>query len=183
MIPAAALVIGLLLGWACGGNIQGLKDITWSGWRLTLSLFVVQALARGRLFGVSGWSRIGAAVWVCCSLVLVGLLIRKSKSPGIFVASVGILLNVVVVILNGGMPVGAPPSGSQLVMAALGEGQRAFYQPVGQQSLWSMFGDILPVRLFGSWTMLSVGDVLLMIGVLVWVVGVMAVDPLRRDAR
>lgn len=179
MIPILSLGIGLLLGWICGGEFRRIGDTTtrW-GW-LAVALFVLQGAARGRLPGFAGWASQGAVVWGACSLALAVILLLELRTPGMFLAAVGILLNLLVVLLNGAMPVG--PSAGSGEAGVLNAAQHAFYQPVSPQTIWRVFADVLPLPAFGSLTLVSVGDVLLVLGISVWVVGVM-VTPERECA-
>ena len=86
-----------------------------------------------------------------------------------------------VVLLNNGMPVGPGPSGQQFLSCHLSAAQRSFYHPAGQHTLGRVLGDVLPIGVAGSLTMLSVGDALLMVGVFAWVVGNMVTVPVGED--
>lgn len=164
--------MGLFLGWASGGDYRRLGGVTWRwGW-LALVLFVIQGVARGRLLGVAGLASVGTVAWAACSLALTALLLAERQSPGMFMAAVGIMLNLLVVLLNGSMPAAVMSVGHSEA-AALNAAQQAFYQPVDQQTLWRVLGDILPLPSMGGLTLLSVGDVLLVIGVSVWVMDTM----------
>jgi hypothetical protein len=99
-----------------------------------------------------------------------------------FIAALGVLLNLVVVVLNNGMPVGVSPSGQALVLTALDGAQRAFYAPVGFQTILWTLGDVLPLSIRGDWTMLSIGDVLLGVGVAVWIVHIMTASGGEADS-
>lgn len=169
MIPIVALAIGLLLGWASGGELRRLGYMNWRWSWLALALFILQGVARGRLPGSVGWAGPGVFVWGACSLVLVALLLGERRSPGMLIAAVGILLNVLVVMLNGAMPVGMPPGGTGAT-AAIDVALRVFYQPLGPQTLLPVFGDVVPLPALGGWTLVSIGDVLLVVGVSVWLV-------------
>jgi len=89
-----------------------------------------------------------------------------------YVAVVGILLNILVVLLNGAMPVGAP-SGGPHETAVIEVALRALYRPIGAGSLVPVLGDVLPLPALGGLTLVSIGDVLLMLGVSIWLVGAM----------
>jgi len=172
MIPVLSIAIGLLLGWAGGGHLRRLGHVSlrWS-W-LALILFILQGAARGRLPGLVGWASIGAVVWVCCSVALAALLLWELRFPGMYIAATGILLNVLVVLLNGAMPVGMPVDGTRGA-AAIDVARRVFYLPIGSQVLLPIFGDVMPLPALGGWTLVSIGDVLLVVGVSIWLVGMM----------
>jgi len=176
-MPAVfALVFGIAAGWASGGSLKALaqSSIRW-GW-LVITLFVVQGFARGRLVGLGGGSSGGVAIWVSCSIALAVALLLQWRAPGMAVAATGILINSVVVLLNGRMPVGPLPAPGFPVTEGLTTTQRLFYQATGQHTLGAALGDVVPLKVLGNWTLLSVGDILLMVGVFAWVVAAMTVD-------
>lgn len=173
MVPLLALAVGLTIGFASGGSLGGLLTTRWQWSGLTLSLFVAQAAARGRLPGMLGWTHLVQGVWVACSIALIVLLITEWQSPGMAVAACGVLLNVMVVVMNGRMPVGLPPTGQPFAFDSLVGAQRAFYQQAGSETLASALGDVVPIGVFGSWTMLSAGDIMLGVGVCVWITAAM----------
>ena len=176
MFPVLAIGVGLALGWASGGSVQRLAEPSWRwGW-LAILLFIAQGVSRGRLLGLAGWPQLGIAVWVCSSLCLVLILLLEWRVPGMILVGIGSLANVEVVLLNGGMPVGLPPLGTYEALHVLSGAQRVFYHPVAEHTLGSALGDVLPLGAAGSWTMVSAGDVLLIVGVCVWVVGTMTVN-------
>lgn len=158
MPAVAAVALGVLLGGFSGGSLSGLSRLRLRFEWAILLLFVVQALARGRLpFGLRA-SAHGTGVWVVCSIALLALLLLNRRTTGLTVVALGTLLNLDVVLLNGAMPVlglgGAvsPPSGG-------------FYQFADSASIGLWIGDVIPLSFGHTMMLLSVGDITLMVGV------------------
>lgn len=159
-----ALGWGLAVGLACGGSIRALGTLRLRGDVLILPCFVVQALLRGRGLGFSGVASLALLAWASASLVLAACLIANRRTPGCFLGALGLLLNVAVVLANGGMPVSARP-GSEWTTVLVEGAQRSFYVAAHPSTLLPFVGDVVPFGAGGAWLMLSVGDILLLIGV------------------
>jgi len=160
MLALAAVLLGLIAGLVSGGSLRSLADRDAPHVTVLLVLFVVQALLRGPLAPALGSAAI--AGWAAVSLALIGLVILRMRSSlGVMIASVGISSNLVVVLLNQGMPV--VPS-DVLGIAATVRAVRAsegFYTLADQRTSLRVLGDVLPA---GS-GYASLGDVLLVVGV------------------
>jgi len=161
MVVSFAVVLGLV----AGGSFYGLSRIHLRLEWLVLALFVFQGFARGRLSGggATGWALAG---WLLSSLILVGVLAVNWRIPGMAVAIMGTLLNVLVVAVNLGMPFAteavrvAPPSAASLI--AWG----GFYRAVDAGTLLPSLGDVIPLHLWDSALVLSLGDLALAVGVI-----------------
>jgi len=92
-------------------------------------------------------------------LVLLG---ANYSVPGSLVAAAGVLANLDVVLLNQGMPVVAQTASRALSAVSRSGG---FYHLATGSSLSAWAGDVLPLRVLGETQILSVGDLLLIIGV------------------
>lgn len=172
MIALVAIVLGLALGTIAGGSIRRLETSSLRFEWLVLILFIVQAVARGRIAG-AGASSLGIAVWVLGCIGLLGLLAPDWRQPGIWVVCVGVALNIFVVLLNGGMPVVA--EGQVMAAEVAGSVVRSmgFYQLAGPGTLMAVLGDVVPLA-FGAYRILvSPGDLLLALGITVFMVEVM----------
>ena len=139
-------------------------------------LFVLQALFRGPLIGRLG--ELGVALWAACSIGLLLVLSLNLRAYGVSIAALGIGLNLLVVLINGGMPV-VPVGPSKLrdVAAAVG-GSGGFYVLADQRTMLAVLGDVLPA---GN-GLASIGDVLLVLGVAVFLIRAM-VGPVRAPVR
>jgi hypothetical protein len=178
MVAAIALAAGIVAGLAAGGSVMEISRLRLRGEITLLVAFIVQAVARGRLVGTvaSSW---GTAVWIGASVLLVGLLAVNARHPGAVLAAGGTLLNVVVVLANGAMPV-VLAEGLSVRSAVVASASGGFYrlaQP-GMLAVWA--GDVLPLNLLGETYFLSIGDVLLGVGVAVLVASTMLQAPVKQ---
>jgi hypothetical protein len=82
---------------------------------------------------------------------------------------VGLVLNVLVVLLNGGMPVAVPGAVDSGSTAALIRESLGFYQIAGESTIGAELGDSMLLRLSTAKLLLSPGDVVLAVGVAVFV--------------
>ena len=171
LVPAlAAVLIGVLLGYAVGGRLGGLAQLVLRFEWLILPLFVIQAIARGRLLGLVGASRLSLAVWMLASAVLALAMALNWRIPGMALGAAGVLMNVDVVLLNAGMPVFLQDSArtmSGTAAAELARGTGGFYRVAGQTDAMKWLGDAMPITTGQSLLLVSPGDIVLMVAVIV----------------
>jgi len=161
-----ALGLGLGLGLACGGRVGALSELRLRGELLIVPLFVAQALLRGRLLGLTESTNLAVPVWVMVSLSLAVCLFLNLRVRGSFVLAMGFVINAIVVLANQGMPVATP--GIPVNGVASG-----FYVIAGPSTLGSFAGDVMPAQLGSTTLMISVGDVLLVVGVCTMLISAM----------
>jgi len=163
--------MGVVLGLIGGGSLSRLFELRLKYEIALLVMLVAQGLARGRFSGTSATS-MGLAVWCASSVVLVACLAANRGTPGAIVGAAGVLLNVDVVLSNVGMPVVAP-SGYGLTDAAVVSGSAGFYHLAGPGTLLAWAGDAVGLAAVGQRLLLSTGDLLLAVGVIVIVFATM----------
>lgn len=106
MILLAGLAAGAGLGLASGGQFRNLAHARLRGeWWLLAALVLQGALPSVHAVGIAG--QIVFVGWVGTFLVLLAVCLANYTSPGLIVAGAGVLLNTVVIAMNGGMPVSA----------------------------------------------------------------------------
>lgn len=171
MIAFLALAIGLVAGLAARGSIKGLGELHLQGEVVLLVMYLVQGIARGRLVGTTATSW-GGAVWFVSSAVLASLLVINTRHPGAVVAAAGTILNMLVVIANGGMPVELLSAG-QVGASSVASASRGFYAAAQPWTIAAWAGDVVPLSVLGQTYLLSVGDILLGVGVAVVVASAM----------
>ena len=137
MVALGAVAIGLALGWLGGGGLRGLESVKLRFEWPVLILFLVQAVARGRIASVSA-SRLGLILWAFSCVALVLLVAPDWRRPGIWLVAVGLELNLLVVLLNGGMPLFLPADASLGGAAASVARSLGFYQIAGPGTLAGM---------------------------------------------
>jgi hypothetical protein len=169
MLAVAAIVLGVAGGLLSGGSLSGIADIRLRYEWAILAAFVAQGIARGRLLGTAA-SSAALVVWMLISLALAVLLGLNASSPGMLVAASGIVLNLDVVLLNNGMPVTAEASQSALAAISSAGG---FYHLARTTTAAPWAGDALPLRMFSQLELLSVGDIVLVVGVAALIAGAM----------
>ena len=170
-----AVTVGLGLGWLCGGRITELAHFRMWGEHAIIPCFVLQALTRGRIGGVSGVPNLAITLWTISSLLLAICLMANVRIPGCFVGAIGLLVNQLVVLANGGMPVG-PSSSTGLIVLQGEQTVFGFYHQTVSSTLFNFAGDVVPFGLGRATLMMSIGDVLLMIGVCIVIAAAMLQD-------
>lgn len=159
-MPAAiAILWGATLGWLNGGSLKRLNhsDLRWP--YVLLVVFLLQGYLRGRIgnHGSFTWGLLG---WATASLLLVCLLAFQPKRSMLVLIALGMSANMLVVLLNGHMPILLQTDGSASA-APLADG---FYDALTSATIAPLLGDCLLLPLFGATYVLSIGDVLLLTG-------------------
>lgn len=162
MIAFVGLTWALLLVRFCGGDLRrlGRYNVPLQSW--ILFSFVVQGLARGRLPWTTEWREVSLALWAIVSLGLIVLLCLAIRLFAARLMALGIGLNLFVVLVNGGMPVAAHEA--TVIRTAPG-----FYHLAHRGDAVVFMADVLPAP-FGY--VVSIGDMLLMVGMVVLVLEV-----------
>jgi hypothetical protein len=160
---AALAAVGM---WVLRGSLRRLSHFRLRGEVLLVVLFLLQAVARGRLLTPLslrlGWNPVWP--WLLATTGVLAVLVWNAAIPGIALGAAGTALNLLVVGINGAMPVSvAAITASAAEVAASGNG---FYS-VSATRL-RLLGDVVPVPSLAKTApafLFSVGDVLLMAGV------------------
>ena len=166
VVMAAALIAGCVAGLAAGGSLARLASPRIRAW----PILVVAVLIEACLGATSGLLRPALAVTACLGVVgwcAANMGPGRRFPYGLGLIGAGVVLNAIVMALNGGMPV------SQFALAAAGfpktvnvaEGH--FYKHIAMTDLTRlrMLGDIIPFHL--ARTVLSPGDLLMLMGIAV----------------
>jgi len=178
---ALVLFIAMTVALFRGGRLINLADIRLRFWWLLLLGFAIQA-ATAFVPAEEAWARPTATTMILVSyLPLVILVLINRQREGMWLAGLGILMNFSVIALNGGMPV---LEGAATVAGGVGGGGAAalvldFKHVILDTSTRLPFlADVMPVRLFGTGQVISLGDVLLAVGL-----GRFLEDELRKPIR
>jgi len=162
-----------------GGRLGNLADIRLRLWWLLPLGFGIQVTPA--LFPEdAAWAPdLGVALVLASYLPLLLLVILNRDRQGMWLAGLGILMNFTVIAANGGMPIldeAARAAGGYV------EGIRVVFGPkhvaLDAGTHLSFLADVIPVRLFGQGQVISLGDVLLAVGL-----GAFLEDELRRPVR
>jgi hypothetical protein len=168
VILALAAVAGLL----AGGRFRNFERVRVHWWALALGGVALQALPAPAIAGVEP-PTVGAAVLVLSYVLLLAFITVNRWVPAAGVMAIGLLLNLSVVAINGGMPVSTPAvrtaGGSSLALATASD---AKHHVLTEADALTPLADVIPIpRPAGI--VLSVGDELLYIGMAWFVIQVM----------
>lgn len=171
----AALAIAVLRG----GRLVNLGDIELRAWWL---LFLALMLQIGtRFLPKEEWSEVVgvAMVLISFALLMVMVILNRSK-PGMWIAGLGVLMNFVVIAINGGMPVlaGAAEVASGFTVTDPDFSGTFKHVALDETSRLTFFADVIPIRLASIGEVISLGDVFLALGL-----GVFLEYELRRPRR
>lgn len=177
---ALVLFIAITIALLRGGRLINLADIRLRFWWLLLLGFGLQA-ATALIPAEESWASTTATAMILISyLPLVVLVLINRQREGMWLAGIGILMNFSVIALNGGMPVleGAAAVAGGLEDRALSLALDFKHVALDVSTRLPFLADVMPIRLFGTGQVISLGDVLLAVGL-----GRFLEDELRQPVR
>jgi len=164
-----AALLGVFVGFLRGGKFSNLSHTRLKGETVLVLLlaFVLVWPSLSQHLGTSAYEVV--LVWILASLVLLAVSLMNLRHVGMVIASAGLLLNLVVVTINWGMPVLVPPAreasaeGAEIAVALR---QSGLHVEEDDETRLALLGDRILVP-GPSWHrgLVSCGDVLLSIGV------------------
>ena len=170
----SAVAIAVLLGWILGGSINDLVELPFARVEVLTAAFGIQLF----MHFAAGQVPSGITVWAFgLHLLSYGLIFyvmwHNRNLPGMPLIAAGVLLNLLVIIANGGMPVSPQAlmaTGQGHLVDILESGGSMRHQLMDSQTALSFLGDHLTTPdWFWSPTVYSPGD-LVMIAGLFWLV-------------
>jgi hypothetical protein len=161
---AVVMFVALTVAVLRGGRLTNLADIRLRWWWLLPLSFALQIGTR--LLPDVGWAEgVGVAMVLASYLPLVVLVTGNKDREGMWLAGIGVLLNFTVIILNGGMPV---MEEAAVVASGFSPSPQIAesYKHIGldEHSRLPFLADVIPMRIAGQGTVLSLGDVFLAVG-------------------
>lgn len=156
MILVVALIWGILLSLATSGTLRGLTETKLPSELAIIALFVLQGISRSAANSSGSLSTLCLAAWAASGIALSMLLLRIPHEPTLTLVVLGLALNLFVVMLNSGMPVGEVHAGLPSTSAV-----GAFYHAATTADAAVVLADVVPLP--GGW-LLSLGDLLLVVG-------------------
>lgn len=162
---ALVLFLALAIAILRGGRLTNLGEIELKAWWLLVGGFGLQASTG--LLPDAPWSETAGLVMVLGSFFLLMILVVVNrKKPGMWLAGVGVLMNLTVISLNGGMPVltEAAEVASGFTQASPDVIGSFKYVILDDDTVFTMFADVIPLRLAGHGQVISLGDVFLAVG-------------------
>lgn len=174
MLLLYALALGLVIGRIAGGRLRNLERIHFVWWQLALAGLAVQLA----LFADPIQERVGAEgpfIYVASTLVVLAALLRNLRLPGLAIIAVGAGLNLVAIVSNGGFMPSSPEAWLELTgVSALPVTHYSNAVLIGPGTSFPFLGDIFVFpRPLPLATAFSIGDVLIAIGAVVFLVVVM----------
>ncbi len=163
-----AVPIGLIIGWLRGGKLRHLEALPLPGWPLAvLALFLQAALWID--FGLN-WEILrpfAHTLHLISYLPLLLFLVLNRKSLGMLVIGLGLLMNLTVIAANGGaMPVDPaklePPLQEELLSGA----GSPVHIPLTENTKLAFLSDRIKMP-YGESNIISIGDIILAVGLLV----------------
>ncbi len=107
LLLASIVVIGLLLGWGLGGRIRNLAELEVRLWWLIPAALLLQVVTIPR--AGQGPGRYAPFAVLLLSFVLIGLVMTLNwRLRGFPTILLGVILNVIPIAINQGMPVSGP---------------------------------------------------------------------------
>ncbi|MFQ5968460.1 MAG: DUF5317 domain-containing protein [Acidimicrobiia bacterium] len=175
---ALVLFVSVTVALLRGGRLINLADIRLRAWWLLILGFGLQVASNFLPEDASWASSVGVGLVLASFVPLLILVFLNRDKPGMWLAAIGILMNFTVIALNGGMPV--LTEAAQVASGSEGDVILDDYKHVVMDAdTWlPTLGDVIPLRLLGVGTVISLGDVFLAVGL-----GVFLESELRRPIR
>jgi len=174
--------IGLVIGRMLGGRVRNLEQVRFRWWQLALAGLLVQLV----LFADPVQARVGSAgpaVYVLSTLAVLAALLRNLRYPGLAVLAAGAILNLLPILANGGYMPSSPEVWRELTGAAAVP--VAFYSNValiGPDTVFPFLGDIFAFpRQLPMATAFSLGDAVIALGAIIFLVSAMRTPPPARS--
>ncbi len=172
ILSVTVVVIGLALGMARGGQLDGLVAVRPRLWGLIAAGFAIHALAES--FDIPGAVSLSI---IGMFLLVVGLIANVPAISGATITAIGVSMNIVPLVLNGAVPIRFEAlSEAGIVDAAT---TRAQVTSVGHLleletdgTRLGSLGDVIPIQFLSS--VISIGDLVTFAGIIVIVSGLVA---------
>lgn len=158
------LLVAVIVSLARGGRLTNIADIRLRLWWLLPLSFALQFSTA--LLPDRSWSQsVGVGLVLLSYVPLVGLVFANRDRKGMWLAGIGVLLNFTVILLNGGMPVlmeAAEVASGFSPSPQLAESYK--HTALDESARLPFLADVIPMRIAGNGTVLSLGDVFLAVG-------------------
>jgi hypothetical protein len=186
LVILGALAIGIVVGLLGGGSLRRLAEVQLRWWPLAIAGLGLQLIPVPSLPGrLDHWLAVG--LLVASYLVLLGFVWANLRLPGFALMAVGFALNMLVISINGGMPVS-----DRALREAYGGGYRATLRDLTRHGgakhhlerpddVLTPLADVIPI---GSPVrkVFSLGDLVALAG-MAWVVGAATQGPSGRHRK
>ena len=178
LVPSA---VAALVGVACGGSLARCLSARIAWWPLLLAAFAVELVLYNQPINRLDWAvAAGPSIWVLSKVLMLAVLARNAVvddngRPAWVVIFVGIAFNTLAIVANGGHMPQSPEAaaavwGADYVRADAYSGHLENISWMGPDSRLAWLCDILPLpRWLPRPNVLSIGDVVLALGVGGWI--------------
>jgi hypothetical protein len=168
LVVLIVIGVAVVVGFAAGGSLRPFERVPIHWWGAAVAGLVLQAIP----LGAASDRKLGAAFVVCSYGLLLAFAWVNRRLAALWLVMAGLALNLVVIGVNGGMPVSAS---ALEVAGARAEGlapATVKHHPMGPDDILTPLGDVIgippPVG-----AVVSIGDLLLYAGLGMLVVSVM----------
>jgi hypothetical protein len=172
VVIIGVLALAVLVGFLLGGSLRHFERLRVHWWILAFAGLLLQGLP-ARQIGDIDARTVGTAMLIFSYVLLLAFITVNRWIPAAGVMAIGLLMNLTVVALNGGMPVSAEAvrtaGGSEGVVVIQGS---AKHHVETEDDLLPFLGDVIPMPQPVS-IVLSIGDLLLYLGMAWFVIQVM----------
>jgi hypothetical protein len=165
LLLAAILGIGLLLGWGFGGRLRNLGMVRIHLWPLAFIGLILQVVPFHRLEGNLGETLPLGALLLSYAVLLFFVAVNW-RLRGFVLIGIGLLLNVVVIAANQGMPVSehaVRQSGRAAAIGNLGSSEDPKHHLAEEGDVLLSLADVIPVGSPFN-IVVSLGDVISYVG-------------------
>lgn len=158
------MLVAVIVSLARGGRLTNIADIRLRLWWLLPVSFVLQIATR--VLPDRPWSESAGVGLVLLSYVpLVVLVFANRERKGMWLAGIGVLLNFTVILLNGGMPVLMEAAEVASGFSPSPQLEASYkHTALDEHARLPFLADVIPMRIAGRGTVLSLGDVFLAVG-------------------
>lgn len=165
-IAVILLIAGLIAGLSRGGKLENISKVDFSHAWLVFTGLAIQVF--GEIAGASFLPQLsegfGGIVLLALSyLLLIAFVALNFRLPGMYFIGAGLALNLIVIFLNGAMPVSLDAVRAAGFEAADYLETAVKHEPFGDGTILGFLGDIIPVPILRR--AVSIGDIVLGIGI------------------
>lgn len=162
---ALVLFIALAVALLRGGRLTNLGDIRLRAWWLLIISLALQVVPG--LLPDADWSEsVGLAMVLLAFGLLMVMVILNRQQTGMWLAGIGVLMNLTVIAINGGMPVLAEAAevASGFTVSSPDLSNSFKHIPLDDTSRLTLLADVIPLRVVTVGQVISLGDVFFAVG-------------------
>ena len=165
------LLLGVVAALLTGGRLRNLEHLELKGGPILLTALLAQVFLPRIVpeTGLPPWAELGV-FWIVPALVAMTVAALNWHQPGMGLVAAGIGLNLVVVVLNGGMPVSLASVSTVMADSAVSALDRSWLHiPASSATNLLFLADVIPVP-GPAWHrgLVSLGDILMSAGAGYW---------------